>query len=123
MVSKFLKRHIFIRFGTPQAIISDGGAHCINQTVNNLLAKYRVRHEVATTYHPQTSREIEVSNYEVKQILQKPANATRKVWALKLDEALWVYRIAYKTPIGTSPYKMIYGKEYYLLVELEHQAY
>ncbi|XP_055826324.1 uncharacterized protein LOC129894685 [Solanum dulcamara] len=77
----------------------------------------------ATTYHPQTSGQVEVSNREVNQILQKTVNAQWKDWAEKLDEALWAYRTAYKTPIRTSPYQMVFGKTCHLLVELENQAY
>ena len=42
---------------------------------------------------------------------------------MKLDDALWVYRIAFKTPIGLTPYQLIYGKSFHLPVELEHRAY
>lgn len=49
---KFIRKHIFTRFGTPKAMITDGGMHFINNLVHNLLAKYRVRHKVAITYHP-----------------------------------------------------------------------
>ncbi|XP_055814109.1 uncharacterized protein LOC129883475 [Solanum dulcamara] len=75
VVSKFLKKHIFTRFGNPRSIISDGGSHFINQTVKNLLAIFGVCHKVATTYHPQTNGQVEISNREVKQILQKTINA------------------------------------------------
>ncbi|XP_055814227.1 uncharacterized protein LOC129883628 [Solanum dulcamara] len=94
MVSKFLKKHIFTCIGTPKAIISDGESHFTNQTVKNLLTKFGVRHKVATVYHPQTIGQVEVSNREVKQILQKTVNAQWKDWAEKLDEALWAYRTA-----------------------------
>ena len=94
VVLKFLKTHIFTPSGTPRAIISDGGTHFIIQLVKKIIAKYGVRHIVATTYHPQTSGQVEVSNREVKHILQKTVNAQRNDWAMKLEDALWYYRTA-----------------------------
>ncbi|XP_049410563.1 uncharacterized protein LOC125873740 [Solanum stenotomum] len=79
VVIKFIKKHIFTRFGTPRAIISDGGKHFINHIVKNLLAKYGILHKVATAYHPQMSGEVEVLNKEVKQILQKTVCAKEKL--------------------------------------------
>ena len=55
IVLKFLKENIFLRFGAPKVIISDEGAHCCNKPFETLLAKYGVKHKVATPYHPQTS--------------------------------------------------------------------
>ena len=61
-VTTFLKKNIFSRFGTPRAIISDGGSHFCNRLFKGLLEEYGVRHNVATPYHPQTSGKVEVSN-------------------------------------------------------------
>ena len=55
VVLKFLKANIFSRFGVPKSIISDGGSHFCNKPIENLMAKYGVKHRVATPYHPQTS--------------------------------------------------------------------
>nr|XP_009761526.1 PREDICTED: uncharacterized protein LOC104213688 [Nicotiana sylvestris] len=85
--------------------------------------KKNIFSRVATTYHPQTSGQAEVSNRQIKQILEKTMRVNRKDLAGKLDDALWAYRTAYKMPIGASPYKLVYGKTYHLLVELEQKAY
>ena len=88
-----------------------------------LLKKVGIQHRISTAYHPQTSGQAEISNREIKKILEKTVNPNRKDWSKKLDNALWAYRTAFKTPLGMSPYKMIYGKACHLPLELEHRAY
>ena len=123
VVVKLFKNIIFPRFGTPRLVISDGGSHFISRIFDKLLSKYGVKHRVATPYHPQTNGQVEMSNREIKQILEKTVSISRKDWSQKLHEALWAYRTNFKTPIGTTPYQLVYVKSYHLPFELEHKAY
>ncbi|GJR76995.1 reverse transcriptase domain-containing protein [Tanacetum coccineum] len=122
VVLKFLKS-LFARFGTPRAIISDRGTHFCNHKFGKVVSKYGVTHRLATAYYPQTSDQVEVSNRGLKRILERTVEENHASWSDKLDEALWAFRTAFKTPIGCTPYKLVYGKSCHLIIELEHKAY
>nr|GEU34204.1 reverse transcriptase domain-containing protein [Tanacetum cinerariifolium] len=109
VVCKFIK-NLFARFGTPRAIISDRGTHFCNDQFAKVMQKFGVTHRLATPYHPQTSGQVEVSNRGLKRIFERTVEENRASWSDKLDDALWAFRTAYKTPIGCTPYKLVCEK-------------
>ncbi|GJY95435.1 reverse transcriptase domain-containing protein [Tanacetum coccineum] len=111
------------RFGTPRAIISDRGTHFCNDQFAKVLEKYGVTHRLSTSYQPQTSGQVEVSNHGLKRIFERTVGEHRARWADKLDDALWAFHTAFKNPIECTPYKLVYEKACHLPIELEHKAY
>ncbi|GKF28580.1 reverse transcriptase domain-containing protein [Tanacetum coccineum] len=107
VVVKFLKS-LFSRFGTPRAIISNRGTHFCNDKFDKVMSKYGVTHRLSTAYHPQTSGQVEMMNRRLKRILERTVGENHASWSDKLDDALWAFRTTYKTPIGCTPYKLVY---------------
>ncbi|GJY81699.1 reverse transcriptase domain-containing protein [Tanacetum coccineum] len=108
---------------SPRAIISDCEPITEMTKFAKVMSKYGVTHRLSTAYHPQTSGQVEVSNRGLKRILERTVGENRASWSDRLDDALWAFRTAYKTPIGCTPYKLVYGKPCHLPIELEHRAY
>nr|GEW99391.1 reverse transcriptase domain-containing protein [Tanacetum cinerariifolium] len=111
------------KFGTPRTIISDRVINFCNDQFANIMLKYDVTHRLATAYHPQTIGQVEVSNRGLKRILERTVGGNHASWSDKLDDALWAFRTAFKTPIGCTPYNLVYRKACHLPIELEHKAY
>ncbi|XP_071699928.1 uncharacterized protein [Rutidosis leptorrhynchoides] len=91
--------------------------------MEKVMKKCGVTHQFSTPYHLQMSGQVENTNRALKIILEKTISNNPKVWSTTLDDALWVFITAYKTPIGTTPFCLVYGKACHLPVEGEHRAF
>nr|GEZ86257.1 reverse transcriptase domain-containing protein [Tanacetum cinerariifolium] len=113
---------LFSRFGTPKAIISDRGIHFCNDQFTRIMSKYGVTHRLSTAYHLQTSGQVEVTNRGLKQILERKVGENRALWSDNLEDALWAFRTAFKTSVGCTPFRLVYGKACHIPLKLEHKA-
>ncbi|KAJ9544345.1 hypothetical protein OSB04_024052 [Centaurea solstitialis] len=121
IVVDFVKS-LVCRYGCPKAIISDRGTHFANYLLEKTLKRYGVHHRFSTAYHPQANGQAENTNRDLKRILEKTVDNNPKIWSQKFKDALWAYRTAYKTPIRSTPYRMLYGKACHLPFEFEYKA-
>ncbi|GJW88396.1 reverse transcriptase domain-containing protein [Tanacetum coccineum] len=122
VVITFLKK-LFCRFGMPKTLISDRGTHFCNKIIERTMRIYGVNHRFSTSYHPQTSGQVENANRALKRILEKTVKDNLAIWSRNLDDALWAFRTTYKTPtdIITAGEKQMF--QLHELDELRHQAY
>ncbi|GJS07975.1 reverse transcriptase domain-containing protein [Tanacetum coccineum] len=121
VVVKFL-RQLFTRFGVPKALISNRGTHFCNSQLEKALQRYGMTHKLSMAYHPQSNGQTKVTNRAIKRILERSVGYNPKDWSEKLNDALWAFRTAYKTPTGCTPFRLVYGKACHLPVEIEHMA-
>jgi transposase InsO family protein len=120
-VTRFLYERIFIRFGAPFEIVSDNGPQFLSEVVENLLAHLVVKHRFTTMYKPNTNGLVEKTNRTLCSMLAKEAEVHVNIcdWDLKIHHVVWVYNTTYKTATGYSPFRLTYGMEAFLPIELE----
>ncbi|GJX42371.1 reverse transcriptase domain-containing protein [Tanacetum coccineum] len=110
-------------FGVPKALISDRGTHFYNSQLEKALQRYGVTHKLYVAYHPQSNGQTKVTNRAIKRVLERSVGYNLKDWSKKLNDALWAFRTAYKTPTGCTPFRLVYGKACHLPIEIEHKAH
>ncbi|GJT18671.1 retrovirus-related pol polyprotein from transposon TNT 1-94, partial [Tanacetum coccineum] len=92
---------------------------CFDETI----LPFRNAQRVSTSHHPQTSGQVKNTNRALKRILENNVKDNPAIWSRKLDDTMRAFRTACKTPTGTTPYKLIYGKNCHVPFEIKHRAY
>eukprot|EP00253_Pinus_taeda_P023260 PITA_23260 len=118
-VLTFLFEEIFVRFGLPKELVTDGGPPFNSHGFKDTLQKYHIKHRMTTPYHPQSNGQVESTNKVIEDILTKTIKESRRDWFQKLPEALWAYRTTWRNTMGFSPYELVFGKNFVFPLEFE----
>ena len=121
-VSKFVYEDICCKFGVPMELLSDQGPGFRADLLDYLCEKMKINHKYTTPYYPQCNGLNERFNGELVQILSKVTEHHGKNWDLEIPSALWAYRTSVKTSTGFTPFRLAYGKEALLPLEVEIPA-
>jgi transposase InsO family protein len=119
VVLAFLFQDIFIRFGVPRELVTDGGPLFTSHTFESLLIKYHIFHRTASPYHTQGNGQVESKNKFIEAILTKIVREHCRDWYDRLHEAVWAYRTTWRNTTGFSPYELVYGKSLVFPIEFE----
>ncbi|KAG9447595.1 hypothetical protein H6P81_013723 [Aristolochia fimbriata] len=118
-VVDFIRTQIVYRYGVPRYIMTNNGTPFRNKTMDNFCEKFGIRQRTSTAYNPATNGLAEAFNKTLCKILKKTVAGNKKDWHERLGEALWAYRITYRTPTESTPYSLVYGVEAMLPLEIQ----
>src|SRR3954469_10697897 len=122
-VVRFIHKRILRRLGTPLLIISDFSMSYCKREISDLLAIYGSRHHVYSPHYSfSDGRDVE-ANHELKELLRMTVKRTGEDWLWKIYETLWAYKTSYMTPMGASPFRLVYGYSCYLPVDIKQLSY
>jgi transposase InsO family protein len=119
VVLAFLFEDIFVRFGVPKELLTDGGPPFTSHKFESLLNKYHVFHRTTSPYHPQGNGQVESTNKVIEVILTKTVRENRMDWSDRLHEDLWAYRTTWRNTTSFSTYELVYEKSHVFLIEFE----
>ncbi|XP_072089167.1 uncharacterized protein [Arachis hypogaea] len=115
---KFVWRQIITRFGIPEVIISDNGTQFTDKKFRELLEGLHISHRFSSVEHPQTNGQVESANKIIVKGLKKRLDEAKGLWAEELGSVLWSYRTTPQTSTGETPFRLTYGVEAVIPVEI-----
>ncbi|GAU32517.1 hypothetical protein TSUD_317240 [Trifolium subterraneum] len=117
-ILRFFKRDILCRFGIPQAVVTDNGTQFTDKTFRGFLAKINTKHHFTSVEHPQTNVQAEAANRVILRGLRRRLGDAKKQWVEELPHVLWAYRTTPHSTTGETPFRLAYGTEAVISVEI-----
>ena len=102
-------------------LVSDNGRQFDNTPFKDFCEQLGINNHYSLPFHPQANRQAEVANRSLLKIIKTWLEGAKGIWPDELPGVLWTYRTTVKTPTGETPFKLAYGSEAVIPVEV-HMA-
>ncbi|CAJ2629814.1 unnamed protein product [Trifolium pratense] len=117
-VLRFFKRNVLARFGIPQVVVTDNGTQFTDKYFQAFLVALGTKQHFTSVEHPQTNGQAEAANKVILRGLRRRLDQNKKKWVEELDNVLWAYRTTPHSTTGETPFRMVYGTEAVIPVEI-----
>ncbi|PNX81943.1 gag-pol polyprotein [Trifolium pratense] len=117
-ILRFFKRSVLARFGIPQVVVTDNGTQFTDKEFQAFLAALGTKQHFTSVEHPQTNGQAEAANRVILRGLRRRLDQNKKKWVEELDNVLWAYRTTPHSTTGETPFRMVYGTEAVIPVEI-----
>ncbi|CAJ2665934.1 unnamed protein product [Trifolium pratense] len=117
-ILRFFKRNVLARFGIPQVVVTDNGTQFTDKDFQAFLVALGTKQHFTSVEHPQTNGQAEAANRVILRGLRRRLDQNKKKWVEELDNVLWAYRTTPHSTTGETPFRMVYGTEAVIPVEI-----
>ena len=117
-IRSFVWKNIICRFRIPMTIILNNRRQFDNQGFRNFCSNLCIRFQFSSPGHPQANGQAEVMNRTLLKIIKTKLDDAKGAWPEELPNVLWAYRTTARTLTGETPFKLTYGTEAVILVEI-----
>ncbi|XP_015961768.1 uncharacterized protein LOC107485744 [Arachis duranensis] len=118
----FVWKYIIYRFGIPRHIVTDNGRQFTDHNFKDFLQKLKINHHFSSVEHPQSNGLAEAANKVVLHALRKKLDNAKGLWAELVPEILWSYNTTVHTSTKETPFRLVYGSEAMIPLEVSQQS-
>ncbi|KAK2427943.1 hypothetical protein QL285_026492 [Trifolium repens] len=117
-ILRFFKRDVLARFGIPQVVVTDNGTQFTDKKFREFLVAINTKQRFTSVEHPQTNGQAEAANRVILRGLRRRLDDNKKRWVEELHSVLWAYRTTPHSTTGETPFRLMYGTEAIIPVEI-----
>uniref|UniRef100_A0A2N9H4Y6 Uncharacterized protein n=1 Tax=Fagus sylvatica TaxID=28930 RepID=A0A2N9H4Y6_FAGSY len=117
-VKNFVWKGVICRFGIPRVLVSDNGKQFDNGPFRDLCAQLNIKNHYSSPRHPQANGQVEVTNRTLLKQIKTRLEGAKGMWVEELPSILWAYRTTVRVPTGETPFKLTFGTEAVIPVEI-----